>query len=60
VKEGINAKIAVMASGQSIRIFLAGGIIFAGSDSPSAAGEIRAAPTGLVAFPVTAGAIAVA
>lgn len=60
VKEGINAEVAVMGSGQSIRTFLAGGVIFAGTDSPPAAAEIQAAPKGLVAVPVTAGAIAVA
>lgn len=60
VKEGINAEIAVMGSGQSIRTFLAGGTDFAGTDSPPAAAEISAAPKGMLAFPVTAGAIAVA
>ena len=60
VKEGINAEIAVMGSGQSIRTFLSGHTDFAGTDSPPAEAEIDAAPQGMLAFPVTAGAIAVA
>jgi phosphate transport system substrate-binding protein len=60
VRNGINAEIAVMGSGQSIRSFLAGGVSFAGTESPPAAAEIRAARSGMLAFPVTAGAIAVA
>lgn len=60
VKEGINAEIAVVGSGQSIRNFLADKTDFASSDSPPTAAEIGAAPKGLLAFPVTAGAVAVA
>lgn len=60
VHEAINAEIEPMGSGQSIRAFLGGGVSFAGTDSPPSAEEIAAARQGLLAFPVTAGAIAVA
>jgi phosphate transport system substrate-binding protein len=60
VHEAINAEIESVGSGQSIRAFLGGGVSFAGTDSPPSAQEIGSARRGLLAFPVTAGAIAVA
>ncbi|MFM7361213.1 MAG: substrate-binding domain-containing protein [Cyanobium sp.] len=60
VRENVNVELAVVGSGESIRRFLAGSVQFAGTDSAPSAQEIRAAPRGLLAFPVTAGAIAVA
>ncbi|MCT0227935.1 substrate-binding domain-containing protein [Synechococcus sp. CS-1331] len=60
VEPGIVAELEVVGSGASIRSFLAGQIDFAVTDSPPSLEEIGAAPQGLVAFPVTAGAIAVA
>ena len=60
VRPGIFAELEVMGSGASIRSFLAGQVDFAVTDSPPSPQEIGSAPRGLVAFPVTAGAIAVA
>lgn len=60
VRQNINADLAVMGSGASIRLFLADQVDFAGTDSAPTNAEIRSARRGLLAFPVTAGAIAVA
>jgi len=60
VRQDISADLAVMGSGDSIRRFLANQVDFAGTDSAPTPMEIRAARRGLLAFPVTAGAIAVA
>ena len=60
VHQGIEAELEVVGSGESIRSFLAGQVDFAATDSPPSPQEIRSAPQGLVAFPVTAGAIAIA
>lgn len=60
VREDIYAEIDSMGSGQSIRSFLNGTNDFAGTDDPPSAEEIQRAPKGILAFPVTAGAIAVA
>lgn len=60
VREDIYAEIDSMGSGQSIRAFLKGTNDFAGTDDPPSAEEIQKAPKGILAFPVTAGAIAVA
>jgi phosphate transport system substrate-binding protein len=59
VGENINVELDAVGSGESIRRFLAGDVNFAGTDSPPSPQEIKAAPRGLLAFPVTAGAIAV-
>lgn len=60
VRENVNSELAVVGSGESIRRFLEGSVQFAGTDSPPSAQEIRGAAKGVLAFPVTAGAIAVA
>lgn len=60
VRQDINAELTVMGSGDSIRAFLADRVDFAGTDSAPTAAEIKASRRGLLAFPVTAGAIAVA
>lgn len=60
VHENVNAELSVMGSGESIRQLLAGRVQFAGTDSPPSPQELQAAPRGVLAFPVTAGAIAVA
>ena len=60
VHPGIFAELEVLGSGASIRSFLAGQVDFAVTDSPPSPKEIGSAPQGLVAFPVTAGAIAIA
>ena len=60
VHPGIFAELEVIGSGASIRSFLAGQVDFAVTDSPPSPKEIGSAPQGLVAFPVTAGAIAIA
>lgn len=60
VRENVNADLMVVGSGESIRRVLSGRVAFAGTDSPPSPQEIKAAPNGLLAFPVTAGAIAVA
>ena len=60
VEPGIVAELEVVGSGASIRSFLAGQVDFAVTDSPPSPKEIGSAPQGLVAFPVTAGAIAIA
>ena len=60
VHEDIYAEIDSMGSGQSIRTFLNGTNDFAGTDDPPSAQEIQKASKGVLAFPVTAGAIAVA
>lgn len=59
VSENVNVELAAVGSGESIRGFLAGEVDFAGTDSPPSDAEIKAAPEGLLAFPVTAGAVAV-
>lgn len=60
VHENVNAELMVVGSGQSIQNVLSGRVSFAGTDSPPSPKEIQDAPKGLLAFPVTAGAIAVA
>lgn len=60
VHQNIAAELEVVGSGESIRSFLAGQVDFAATDSPPSPQELQAAPRGLVAFPVTAGAIAIA
>jgi phosphate transport system substrate-binding protein len=60
VHENVNAELMVVGSGESIRRVLSGRVTFAGTDSPPSPQEMQAAPRGLLAFPVTAGAIAVA
>ena len=60
VHQDIAAELQVVGSGESIRRFLAGQVDFAATESPPSPQEIRSAPRGLVAFPVMAGAIAIA
>ena len=60
VHENVNAELLVVGSGESIRRLLSDRVTFAGTDSPPSPQEIQSAPKGLLAFPVTAGAIAVA
>lgn len=60
VSRNINAEITPVGSSESLRRFLAGGIDFAGSEIPPSDAEFIQAPQGLLAFPVTAGAIAIA
>ena len=60
VQRSILSDLAVMGSGESIHAFLTDRVDFAGTDSAPTAVEIRSARRGLLAFPVTAGAIAVA
>ena len=60
VRENINADLSVMGSGDSIRQFLKNQVDFAGTDSAPTNHEIKSAKRGLLAFPVTAGAIAIA
>jgi phosphate transport system substrate-binding protein len=60
VRENINADLSVMGSGESIQQFLSNQVDFAGTDSAPTAAEIQSARRGLLAFPVAAGAIAVA
>jgi phosphate transport system substrate-binding protein len=60
VHDNINSELEVVGSGESIRAFLAGTVDFAATDSAPSKRELQAAPRGVVAFPVTAGAIAVA
>jgi phosphate transport system substrate-binding protein len=60
VRRNLNSELEVVGSGASIRQFLEGQVHFAATDSAPAPAEVRAAPRGLVAIPVTAGAIAVA
>lgn len=60
VHENVNAELMVVGSGESIRRVLSGRVAFAGTDSPPSPQEIQAPHQELLAFPVTAGAIAVA
>ncbi len=60
VRHDINSELEVVGSGDSIRALLNGTVDFAVTDSPPSPQELQSARLGLVAFPVTAGAIAVA
>jgi phosphate transport system substrate-binding protein len=60
VHDNINSELEVVGSGESIRAFLAGTVDFAATDSAPSQQDLQAAPRGVLAFPVTAGAIAVA
>lgn len=60
VHQSIDAELDAIGSGASIRSFLAGSVDFAVTDSAPTNAEIHDAPQGMVAFPVTAGAIAIA
>ena len=60
VRENINVDLSVMGSGRSIHQFVTNQVDFAGTDSAPTDAEIKSAKRGLLAFPVTAGAIAVA
>jgi phosphate transport system substrate-binding protein len=60
VRDNVNVELSVVGSGEGIRRFLAGEIDFAGIDTPPSPQEIKEEARDLVAFPVTAGAIAVA
>ena len=60
VNEDIYAEIESMGSGKSISTLLKGTNDFAGTDDPPSSEEVKKAPKGLLAFPVTAGAIAIA
>jgi phosphate transport system substrate-binding protein len=60
VREEINADLSVMSSGESIRSFIAGKVDFAGTDSAPTSAEMAQVRRGILAFPVTAGAIAIA
>jgi phosphate transport system substrate-binding protein len=60
VNKNVNVELDSTGSGVSTRRFLAGDVDFASTDSPPSSQEIKAAPRGLLAFPVTAGSIAVA
>lgn len=60
VNHNINGDLQVMGSGESMRRFLSGTIDFAGTDTAPAADQFQAAKRGMLAFPVTARAIAVA
>lgn len=60
VNNNINADLQVMGSGESMRRFLSGAIDFAGTDTTPTAEQFQAAKPGILAFPVTARAIAVA
>jgi phosphate transport system substrate-binding protein len=60
VHHNLNSELEVVGSGESIRAFLAGTVDFAATDTAPTKEELRSARRGLVAFPVTAGAIAVA
>ena len=60
VNHNINGDVQVMGSGESIRRFLSGTIDFAGTDTAPASDQFQAAKRGMLAFPVTARAIAVA
>ncbi len=59
VHHNINSELEVVGSGDSIRALLNGTVDFAATDSPPSPQELQSARHGLVAFPVTAGAIAV-
>lgn len=60
VHQNLNSELEVLGSGASIRHFLEGRVDFAATDSAPSGAELAAAGRGMVAFPVTAGAIAVA
>ena len=60
VWEQIDADITVMGSGEAIDRLMRGEADLAGTDTPLTPGERRRAPRGVVAVPVTAGALAVA
>lgn len=59
VRQNIDSDLAVMGSGKSIRTFLTDTVDFAGTDSAPTPEDVRSSRRGLLAFPVTAGAIAV-
>lgn len=60
VHENVNSELEVVGSGEAIRAFLNGSVDFAATDSAPSKRELQTAPRGMRAFPVTAGAIAVA
>jgi phosphate transport system substrate-binding protein len=60
VRDDLTYDLTVTGSGESIRAFLGGQVAFSGTDVAPTTAEIRAARHGVLAFPVTGGAIAVA
>jgi len=60
VNNNINGDLQVMGSGESMSRFLSGKIDFAGTDTAPTSNEFQRAKRGMLAFPVTARAIAIA
>jgi phosphate transport system substrate-binding protein len=60
VNNNINGDLQVMGSGESMRRFLSGAIDFAGTDTAPTSNQFQTAKRGMLAFPVTARAIAIA
>jgi len=60
VEQNINADLQVMGSGASMRRFISGTVDFSGTDTEPIPADFQAAKRGMLAFPVTARAIAVA
>lgn len=60
VERNINADLLVTGSGESMRLFESGKVDFSGTDAAPKPAEFQEAKRGMLAFPVTARAIAVA
>lgn len=60
VEENINADLLVTGSGESMRLFASGKVDFSGTDTTPKPAQFQEAKRGMLAFPVTARAIAVA